>query len=182
MSTRHVHHGITNHDPRKPLQNPPRRIDRRTLLKATAAFIAMATAAPAAAPRLAEAEDGNTRAADWNQPENIGGEGDYLSFDTEFSFNALAPHWPGDTPFPAAVEISLSSDGQTWSEWTLVGPAHTDAGPPDRDGRIFGELVFSEEASMVRYRGLDADGNVIAIPGLSFTYINAKAGPRISDF
>jgi hypothetical protein len=72
-------------------------------------------------------------------------------------------------------------DGQTWSESVVVGPAHTDAGPPDRGGRIFGDLLFTEEARMVRYRGLDTDGNEIAIPGLTFTYINAKAGPRLSD-
>jgi uncharacterized protein YgiM (DUF1202 family) len=140
----------------------------------------MATALPTTRPNLTVAQEENTRANEWHQPDNVGG-GDSLAFEADFPFNAIAPHWPGDTAFPAAVEISLSIDGETWSDPVIVGPAHTDAGPADRDGRIFADLVFTEEASIVRYRGLDTDGNDIAIPGLSFTYINAKAGPRISD-
>ena len=163
------------------VQNPPRRIDRRALLKATAAFVAMATVAPRTEPSSSFAQADSTQAADWNQPENIGGGTGSLSFEAEFPFNAVAPHWPGDTPFPAAVQVELSMDGQTWSDPVIVGPAHTDAGPPDRNGRIFADLILAEEATMVRYRGLDTDGNVMAIPGLSFTYIDAKAGPRISD-
>lgn len=163
-----------------PAQNPPRRIDRRALLKATAAFVTMATATPTVRTTSVAQAD-STRAAEWRQPENVGGAAGSLEFEADFPFNAVAPHWPGDTPFPAAVQIELSMDGQTWSEPVIVGPAHTDAGPLDRDGRIFADLVFAEEATMVRYQGLDADGNVIAIPGLSFTYINAKAGPRLSD-
>ncbi|MDQ3442432.1 MAG: SH3 domain-containing protein [Chloroflexota bacterium] len=162
-------------------QNPPRRIDRRALLKATAAFVAMATIAPKAVPSITVAQADSTQAADWNQPENIGGGTGSLSFEAEFPFNAVAPHWPGDTPFPAVVQMQLSMDGQTWSDPVTAGPAHTDAGPVDRDGRIFADLLLTEEATMVRYLALDVEGNVVAIPGLAFTYINAKAGPRISD-
>jgi len=162
--------------------HPARQLDRRTLFKATAAFVAMVTAStvPGTKPGTTVAQGASTQVGEWSQPNNVGG-GDTLGFDAEFAFNAVAPNWPGDTPFPAAVEIQLSIDGQTWSDPIIVGPAQTDAGPPDRDGRIFAELLFAEEARMVRYRGLDADGNEIAIPGLSFTYIDAKAGPRISD-
>jgi uncharacterized protein YgiM (DUF1202 family) len=159
------------------------RLTRRTLAKATAGFLAMASATAGARPSTAqeiESSRDGTLAGEWNQPDSVGG-GDSLAFEADFAFNAIAPNWPGDTPFPAAVEIQLSNDGVTWSEPVVVGPAHTDAGPVDRDGRVFAELLFTEEASIVRYRGLDADGNVIAIPGLAFTYINAKAGPRISD-
>jgi uncharacterized protein YgiM (DUF1202 family) len=164
-----------------PIQNPPRRINRRALLKATGAFVSMATVTPSLVPSTTVAQGESTQAGEWNQPDNIGGGTEGLTFEADFPFNAVAPHWPGDTPFPAAVQIQLSMDGQTWSEPVIAGPAHTDAGPADRDGRIFADLIFTEEAMMVRYQGLDADGNVIAIPGLSFTYINAKAGPRISD-
>lgn len=162
--------------------NRPFHLNRRTLAKATAGFLAMASASSSATSTIAqEAEpSGETLAGEWVQPDSVGG-GDALAFEADFAFNAVAPNWPGDTPFPAAVEIQLSSNGVTWSEPVVVGPAHTDAGPIDRDGRIFADLLFTEEASIVRYRGLDADGNVIAIPGLAFTYINAKAGPRISD-
>lgn len=142
--------------------------------------MATASTVPAAKPGTTVAQGASTQAGEWFQPDDVGG-GDTLAFDAGFAFNAVAPNWPGDTPFPAAVEIQLSMDGQTWSDPIIVGPAQTDAGPPDRDGRIFAELLFTEGARMVRYRGLDADGAEIAIPGLSFTYINAKAGPRISD-
>lgn len=165
----------------KPAQHPPRRIDRRALMIATAGFLAMAAAAPSLAPSITVAQADSTRSGEWAQPENIGGGTEPLGFEADFPFTAIAPHWPGDTPFPAAVQVELSVDGVTWSEPIVVGPADTDAGPADRDGRIFGDLILAEDATLVRYQGLDADGNIIAIPGLSFTYIDAKAGPRISD-
>ncbi len=163
------------------IQNPPRRIDRRALVKATAGFVAMMTAVPSLTPSIATAQANSTQAGEWSQPTDIGGGAEALSFEADFPFNAVAPNWPGDLPFPVAVQVELSMDGQTWSEPVIVGPADTDAGPADRDGRVFADLILTEEASIVRYQGLDADGNVIAIPGLSFTYIDAKAGPRISD-
>ncbi len=170
----------TNHHGATVAQRPARQLDRRTLVKATAGFVGMATAFRAASP--VSAQDAVTRAGEWVQPDAVGGEADYLAFEADFAFNAVAAHWPGNTPFPAAVEITVSDDGETWSDPVVVGPAHTDAGPIDRDGRIFAELLFTQDASIVRYRGLDADGNVIAIPGLSFTYIDAKAGPSITDY
>lgn len=175
------HHGICTGHHAAISQRPARKLDRRTLLKATAGFIGM-LAATRLAPSDATAQEATTRAGEWVQPDAVGGEADYLAFEADFAFNAVAAHWPGDTPFPASVEISVSDDGETWSDPVIVGPAHTDAGPIDRDGRIFAELLFTQDASIVRYRGLDADGNVIAIPGLSFTYIDAKAGPSISDY
>ncbi|MDQ3653822.1 MAG: SH3 domain-containing protein [Chloroflexota bacterium] len=164
-----------------PTQYPPRRIDRRALLKATAALMAMATVAPAAAPSTTVAQADSTQAGEWHQPDGVGGASEFLAFEADFPFNAVAPHWPGDTPFPAVAQMQLSMDGQTWSDPVTVGPAHTDAGPVDRDGRIFADLLLTEEATMVRYLALDVEGNTVAIPGLTFTYINAKAGPRISD-
>src|SRR5680860_327306 len=137
-------------------QHPAHRLDRRTLLKATAAFVAMATASTVSRsnPKATLAQGASTQAGEWRQTDGVGG-GDSLGFESEFVFNAVAPNWPGDTPFPAAVEVRLSMDGQSWTDPVVVGPAHTDAGPPDREGRIFAELLFTEEAQMVRYRGLD---------------------------
>jgi len=178
MTARHTTTAIHSQDTTGIHQHPPRRIDRRALMKATAAFVAMATAAPSALP-ITRAQEDSTQAGEWRQPE--AGGGNALEFTADFPFNAVAPHWPGDTPFPAAVSIQLSLDGQTWTDAVSVGPAHTDAGPPDRDGRIYADLLFIEEATGVRYQGVDADGNAAAIPGLSFTYINATSGPRIGD-
>lgn len=170
----------TRGEAKSPLQRPVTRLSRRTLLKATSAFVAMSAAVPLLGdPTQAQAAE--TLAGEWVQPDSVGGESDYLAFEADFAFNAVAAHWPGDLPAPVSIEIQMSDDGVTWSDPVIVGPAHTDAGPVDRDGRVFAELLFTENASIVRYRGIDADGNVIAIPGLSFTYINAKAGPSISD-
>lgn len=91
-------------------------------MKATAAFVAMATAAPAALP-IVRAQEASTQAGEWRQPEGS----DAAEFTAGFTFNAVAPHWPGETPFPAAVSIQLSLDGQAWSDPVVVGPAHTDA-------------------------------------------------------
>lgn len=104
-----------------------------------------------------------------------------LGFTADFPFHAIAPHWSPDTGFPAAVELHLSADGETFGDPVIVGPASVDAGPRDRDGRIFGALVFTDSATAVRYRGLDADGNEAAIAGLSFTYIDATGGPTLGD-
>ncbi|HYJ12715.1 MAG TPA: N-acetylmuramoyl-L-alanine amidase, partial [Thermomicrobiales bacterium] len=167
--------------PTHAIQRPARLLDRRTLLRATAGFVGMATTVGYVGSSVS-AQSSTTRASEWNQPAAVGGETEYLGFEADFAFSAVAAHWPGDIPFPASIEISVSDDGKTWSEPVIVGPAHTDAGPIDRDGRIFTELLFTQDASVVRYRGLNADGDVIAIPGLTFTYIDAKAGPSISDF
>jgi uncharacterized protein YgiM (DUF1202 family) len=157
-----------------------RKIGRRAILKASAAFTAMA--ATAGAPRTkATAQQVSTMASEWNQPSEVGGSGGALGFQADFPFYAIAPHWPGDTDFAAAVELQVSGDGETYSDPVVVGPAHTDAGPPDRDGRTFGQLTFTEQSQFVKYRTLDADGQERGVPGLSFTYIDATGGPALGD-
>lgn len=156
-------------------------LDRRTLAKATAGFTAMALATTRPQPKPAAAQGSPTIAAEWFQPDGVGGEGDQLQFQADFPFYAIAPHWPGDTDFAAAVEVQLSDDGETWSDPATLGPAHTDAGPPDRDDRVFGQLAFNERSQFVRYRPIDTDGNTRAIPGLAFTYIDATGGPGLGD-
>ncbi len=172
----HRHH----HESALAGQNPARKLDRRTLLKATAAFLATAAAVELPeTPSNVTAQDANTVAGEWTQPETNGTG--WTTFDAEFAFNAIAPHWPGDPGFDAAVELQLSADGMTWTDSVTVGPAHTDAGPVDRDGRTFCDLLFAELATSVRYRTVDTEGNAVAIPGLTFTYIDARNGPTIDD-
>lgn len=157
------------------------RLGRRAILKATALFGAMAATASLPRPRASAQDVPSTVAGEWTQPSEIGGSNGSLGFQTEFTFHAIAPHWPGDTDFPAAVEIQTSADGETFSDPVVVGPAHTDAGQPDRDNRTFGQLTFTEPAQYVRYRTLNADGLEQGLPGLSFTYIDATGGPTIDD-
>lgn len=154
-------------------------INRRTFAQAAASLTAMAVWS--GRPKSATAAEGTpTLAAEWVQPNDIGGEGQ-LGFTADFPFHAIAPHWPGDTDFDAAVELQVSEDGATWTQPQLIGPAHTDAGPADRDDRIYGQLAFTPLSSQVRYRTLDANGNETGLPGLQFTYIDATGGPGLDD-
>ncbi len=168
----------------EPARTPERiariKLNRRTLAKASAAFAA--AAATAQKPnRHAAAQGEPTKAAEWVQPDAIGGEGGSLGFQAEFPFYALAPHWPGETDFSASVQVQTSKDGVSWSDPVILGPAHTDAGPADRDNRVFGQLAFTDESEYVRYQTLDADGTPRGLPGLQFTYIDATGGPGLDD-
>ncbi len=127
------------------------------------------------------AQGETTRAGEWSPPESVGGETGELQFRADFPFRAIAPHWSAGTGVNAAVEISLSTDGQSFSAPRIVGPGNVDAGPTDRDGRTFGQLMMTDWAEFVRYRCLDANGNEINLPGLAFSYIDATNGPTLSD-
>lgn len=166
-----------------PAPSPPalarKKLNRRTILKATAAFTAMATATTLSGP-TASAQSIPTLASEWTQPDSIGGSGS-LGFEADFPFYAFAPHWPAETEMDAAVEVQTSNDGENYSEPVVLGPAHTDAGPIDKDNRVYGQLAFTEQSQFVKYRTLDANGEEQAIPGLSFTYIDASGGPGLGD-
>ncbi|MCA9833744.1 MAG: SH3 domain-containing protein [Thermomicrobiales bacterium] len=158
------------------------KLNRRTILQATAAF--SATAAFANIPSLrpkASAQGVTTQAQEWVQPDGVGGENGSLGFQSDFAFYAIAPHWPAESDNNTTIEMSTSIDGLVWSNPAVVGPAHTDAGPADKDNRIYGQLAFTDESNYVRYRALDPDGNEQAVPGLTFTYIDATGGPGLDD-
>jgi uncharacterized protein YgiM (DUF1202 family) len=173
-TTHHNHQAATSVDPR---------FTRRVLAKAAAGFAAAAALAGGTAPatRPAIAKDSSTQGAEWWAPEGVGGTGEALEFTADHAFHAIAPHWTADPSISGAVEISVSADGATWTEPTIVGPALADAGPADREGRVFGHLLMTDEAQHVRARPLDANGVPAALPGLAFTYIDASAGPTIDD-
>lgn len=175
--------GICNHNghAKTPRWLAEKQLNRRTIMKASAAF--SAAAAFANIPSLARpsaAQGVTTRAQEWVQPEGVGGEGN-LGFESEFPFYAIAPHWPKESDANTSIELSTSQDGLVWSEPTVVGPAHTDAGPADRDNRMYGQLAFTDEANYVRYRALDPNGTEHTVPGLTFTYIDATGGPGLDD-
>lgn len=179
MSMHHHHCAVPQ---KTPASIAAAKINRRTILKATAAFTA--AAATAGIPRRAPAQTtpGQAVLADaWIQPDNVGGTDGHLQFQANFPFHAIAPHWPGETDFAASVELQTSADGERWSDPWVVGSAHTDAGPTDRDNRTFGELSFTDTSEYVRYRTLNADGTPQGLPGLEFTYIDATGGPSLGD-
>lgn len=152
------------------------------LAKAGAGFAAaLAFDGKSQTPMTTIAQVEATRAGEWFAPESVGGETGQLQFRADFPFRAIAPHWSGSAGVNAAVEISLSADGKTFSSPQIVGPGNVDAGPADREGRAFGQLMMTDWAEFVRYRCLDANGNEIDLPGLAFSYIDATGGPTLQD-
>lgn len=154
------------------------------MIKAGAALAAMGLISghnwlPAAAQDAPE-----TLAGDWTEQANTGGFSavdDAVTFKTEFPFSALAPHWNGDIGYWPQIETRFSLDGTTWSDPVVISASDHDAGRPDRDGRIFGRLVFPGQSQYVQYRTLDQNGAPAAVGGMTFTYIDASPGPTVDD-
>ncbi|MGI8643968.1 MAG: SH3 domain-containing protein, partial [Thermomicrobiales bacterium] len=159
-------------------ETPEVRLDRRVVLKAAAAFGAMSlVGATHPEPASAQASDtladtfveANTvRAASVNEP---------YTFEASFPFYAVGGHWDGGVNFPVLLELSFSTDGVTYTDPVLVGAAEEDAGRPNRGGRHFSDLAFTDGARFIRYRTLDGDGNPAQLTGFQLTYIDASAGP-----
>jgi len=166
-----------------------RRLDRRAVLKGAATAGALSLVGAGVTRQVAAQDGGGTRAETWVEGDNAGPHAavgaastEGTTFQANFTFYAVAPHWSGDVDFDPLIQISVSSDGSDWSDAMTVGAATTDAGPPDRDGRQFGELVFVPDgASFVRYNAVDSDGDPRQVGGLAFTYIDASNGPSVSD-
>lgn len=158
----------------------PRHVfDRRVALKATASFAAMAAAGLRLRAPSAHAQSA-TSALTWVEDEHgdVVPDGDgWRSFALEAPFHAVAPTWNGEAGGDVLVEIAVSIDGARWSDPVVVGEAVHDAGPLDRDGRRFGELIFADGASLVRYRAMDGSGQLISVQGLAFICIDSSAGP-----
>src|SRR5215207_4948169 len=161
-----------------------RRVDRRVLVKAGAAFAAMAAAGGITRGRPQAQDVAETVAGEWREAENVGAfnvSATPSQFQADFTFFAAAPHWSGIGDPAASVEMSFSPDGETWGDPVIVGAATGDAGPADLDGRFYGNLVLVDGANYIRYQPLDAVGGPTVLPELAFTYINAVGGPSIDD-
>jgi uncharacterized protein YgiM (DUF1202 family) len=104
----------------------------------------------------------------------------YISFATEFPFDAVAPSWSGEGDPNAVVELLWSPDGVTWSDPIWIGRAGH-GGPPDRDGRIIGELTPTPGGTFLQYRTYDGAGNVATLPGFELDYIDASVGATLEQ-
>ncbi|MDP9471197.1 MAG: hypothetical protein M3Q71_11100 [Chloroflexota bacterium] len=174
--------------PRRVLEVASPRLDRRVILKAAAAFGAMSVVGGAAQAQRAKAQDAatnsTTREGTWVEADNLGeirAAGEVGSFASDFPFFAIGAHWGGSNGTWPVIELSLSADGVTYSEPFSLSASTEDAGPPERDGRLFTPLLFTEGASFVQYRTLDIDGVPGEVSGLAFTYIDATDGPWEGD-
>ena len=173
-----------------------RRLDRRVVLKASAGFAAMALA-HGSRPRAVAAGPGRTGTigGEWREAEaerevvvataeqtaGAPGGAPRRRFQIDFAFSAIAPHWAGEAEPGAMVELSLSADGETWSDPVTIRQADAENGRPERDGRRFGQLVASPGASVVAYQSFDAAGNPTTLPDLAFAYIDASPGPTLAE-
>jgi hypothetical protein len=175
---------------------PAHRLDRRVVLKASAALAAMSLLG-GRAPRAAAGPGlTGTIAGEWREAEasldvdlatseqSVDGQEPRARrrrFKTDFTFYAVAPHWAGEAEPGATVEVSLSADGDTWTEPVAVRQADAENGRPERDGRRFGQLVATEGASFVAYQAFDAAGEPTTLPDLAFAYIDATPGPTLAE-
>jgi len=161
--------------------------NRRVAIQAAASFAAMATATRsgiATSARAQSAEEPVTSSLTWvetEHPDTLPDADGTRTFQLEAPFSAIAPIWSGEADTDVLIELSVSIDGITWSDPVTVGEASHDAGPPDRDGRRFGELQLAEGASFVRYQSLNSRGELITVPGLAFACIDSTAGPAWAD-
>src|SRR5215211_710007 len=144
-----------------------RRVDRRVLVKASAAFAAMAAAGGITLGKHQAQNAAETIAGEWRQTENVGtfdaSMGTPQQFQADFTFFAAAPHWSGIGDPAASIEMSFSPDGETWGDPVTVGAATGDAGPADLDGRIYGNLVLLDGANYIRYHAMDAVGGLTVL-------------------
>ncbi len=163
-----------------------RHVDRRVLLKASAAFAAISAASTVRPRSLLAQEAPETLGADWYEGANIGSVdasslGEPRDFQTDFTFFAAAPHWSGNGDPNAIVQMSFSPDGENWLDPISVGAATGDAGQPEAGDRLYGHLVLTDAANFIRYQSFDSNGEVTQLPDLAFTYIDATGGPTIDD-
>jgi uncharacterized protein YgiM (DUF1202 family) len=160
------------------------RFNRRVALKASAAFSAMAAAGGIVRPQPARASAITTSQL-WVEVEHpeVAHDPDsgYRTFPIDMPVSAVAPIWDADTEPGIVIELAVSYDGETWSPTMVVGEAVHDAGPADRAGRRFGDLVFAEGAVAIQYRAFGNAGPIDSVPGLAFTLIDSSVGPTISD-
>ncbi|HKG25823.1 MAG TPA: peptidoglycan recognition family protein, partial [Thermomicrobiales bacterium] len=127
-------------------------------------------------------DSGNTRAARWSEKQEIGevsiaAAADYRTIKAKFAFYAVGGSWDGSFGTDAVLELSFSLDGRTYTDPITTGPAVVDAGRPERENRVFVNLVFTGRSRYIRYRVLDGNGTPVAAPDLQLVYIDATNGP-----
>jgi uncharacterized protein YgiM (DUF1202 family) len=131
------------------------------------------TGAPIRAKRWVESEQlGTFTAQDVGTPKTIAGE---------FVFYAAGAHWDGSVGTWPLVRMRFSKDGSTYSDPITVSASVEDGGRPNRDGRVFSHLAFTDGAQYIQYQILDEDGNPTDVDNFAITYIDASAGPSLND-
>jgi len=172
------------------LPNQPRTwseltVDRRVVLKTAALFGALVSGGFAVTRRDEAEAQSTTKAVDWyaiDQDSLVQAADDegFTTIEAEFPFTAVGASWSGVLGTWPRVEIRLSPDGVTYSD-IIVLVADVDNGLPERDGRVFTRLAFSNGDSFIQYRVIDEDGDPVAIDSFGLTYIDASDGPTLGE-
>ncbi|MGC4105958.1 MAG: SH3 domain-containing protein [Thermomicrobiales bacterium] len=157
---------------------------RRVVVRAATGLAILAAGTVVASPPLTRAQEaGGTRAGRFVPDVSIdakAGETDaagFRMFTTDYPFYALGASWDGAVGTWPVIDVQTSTDGDSWSEVQGLVAATTDGGRPSREGRLFTALTFADGATQVRFRTVDANGNLGSVDGLSFVYIDASDGP-----
>jgi hypothetical protein len=159
------------------------RPNRRGLLKAAtaaAAITAIGIAGDSASPKAQAA--GGVLHQSWSEATDFGihaaSADGYKVAKAEFSFHAIGSSWDGSIGSWPVVEFSFSSDGVNWGSPIQTPAAVEDGGRPNRDGRVFSQLVFLDGATQARYRILDGSGNPSSVTGFEIFFVDATNGPE----
>jgi uncharacterized protein YgiM (DUF1202 family) len=160
-------------------------VDRRVVLKSAALFSALVAGGFALQQRESAEAQSKTRAVDWFAIDDdslvqAAEEGGFFTLEAEFPFTAVGASWSGVLGTWPRVEIRLSPDGITYSE-TIILEADVDTGLPERDGRVFTRLAFSDGDRFIQYRVIDQDGDPVTIDSFGLTYIDASDGPTLGE-
>ncbi len=167
-------------------QGKIRNLTRRQLLRyggyalATLPLIGLARTAATTPPVVSAAATvpPQTQAGEWALDDSVRAFSlaSWLEFRAPYQFGALGAHWSASTADDFHVQISVSADGSTWSEWqTLHASSHgpTAEQTAGRPTRRFTELALVQTSQFVRCRATDqADQTIAPPPDLRLVYID----------
>ncbi|MGI8477572.1 MAG: peptidoglycan recognition protein family protein, partial [Thermomicrobiales bacterium] len=162
---------------------------RRVMLKASAllgGLAALRGVGPGGDGDASAANTGSTRAERWAEGDHDAGfraadAGGFRTVSVGFTWYAVGGSWLPAGGTAASVELSTSADGVSFSAPVMTTPAVEDGGRPNRGGRVFLKLVFSDGATTIRYRTLDGGGAPVKLPGFELVFIDASGGPRAAN-
>lgn len=175
-------------------REPSPAFSRRVVLRAASGLAMLAAGMTATSAEVgaqstsaSSVDAGGTRAGRYVPELSIdakAGETDpsgFRSFTADYPFFALGASWDGNVGTWPVIDVETSVDGVSWSDTVQLMADTIDGGQPSREGRLFTGLTYADGATQVRFRAVDANGNLGSVDGLSFVYIDASNGPWERD-
>lgn len=167
----------------------PWRASRRVIMKAAAAFSAIAATGGVAGSLAPDAraqdsdEAAETLAGRWYESDNIStfsaaSADEPKIVNADFPFYAVGVHWDSDVGTWPRIELGFGVNGVDFTDPIVIGAAIEDAPLTAPSTRMFSNLAFANGAEYIRYRVLDENDVPVDLPSLGVTYIDASAGPN----